>query len=268
MSARLDPITIADTHEFEGKLEGLEFFKKPAILLSAGVPDIRPHTADMTVAEREYMHALCTRYIQMSQPAAIRSAVLEITKTALRRKVQLIFGAHPMISPTVLDVARNTGAGAASILIFQSEFFAGQIPGSTLDLANWSAGRLFFTPRQHASRDYEARTRSLTTMRTLMVSPNNLLGAIFVGGMDGLEEEARLFQSTHQKLPCYAIASTGSAALDLFNRGSRNWTPGTAHEFAGSLADPDVLKGTSYSLIARKILDDMRVPTPGRTARP
>jgi hypothetical protein len=211
---------------------------------------------------------MCTRYVQSAQPQRIRLAVMEFTKTALMRHAQLIFGAHPAISPMVLDAARNAGAQPDSILIFQSDFFAGRIPGSTLELSDWSAGRLFFTPQQSADRLCDARSLSLTEMRFIMVSPSNLRGAIFVGGMEGVEEEAELFKSAHPTLPRYAIGSTGSAALDLFDRASRYTSPAKPHEFAGSLTDPEVLKTSySYSLLARKLLDDMGISAPISRAR-
>ena len=53
---------------------------------------------------------------------------------------------------------------------------------------------------------------------TLMLKTPGLCGAVFIGGMDGTEEEADLFEVTHGNLPRYAIASTGSAALFLFER--------------------------------------------------
>jgi hypothetical protein len=212
----------------------------------------------MTPEEREQLRELSTRYVQSAEPQRIRLAVMELTKAALMRQAQLIFGAHPAISPMVLEAARNVGAEPDSIVIFQSDFFADRIPGSTLALADWSAGRLFFTRQRPARRQYDARKESLTEMRSLMVSLPNLRGAIFVGGMEGVEEEAKLFKSAHPDLPRYAIASTGSAALDLFDRAY-----GAPHEFAGSLPDPDILKtGASYSLLARKILDDMGISAP------
>jgi hypothetical protein len=71
--------------------------------------------------------------------------------------------------------------------------------------------------------------------------------------MEGVEEGAILFKSGHPNLPCYAIASTDSGALALLD--------GAPHGFAGALPDPDILRtGTSYSLLARKILDDMGIP--------
>jgi hypothetical protein len=219
---------------------------------------MREASPDMTPEERNQAIELSKRHVQSAQPQRIRLAVTELTKAALMRHAQLIFGAHPAISPMVLEAARNAGAPPDSILIFQSDFFADRIPRSTLELSDWSAGRLFFTRQRPAGRPYDARNLSLTEMRSLMVSPKNLRGAIFVGGMEGVEEEAKLFKSAHPNLPRYAIASTGSAALGLFDRAS--------HEFAGSLPDPDILKSsTSYSLLARKILDDMGIsPTDRR----
>jgi hypothetical protein len=225
--------------------------RRPAILLSASVPYMRHEHADDEARNRNQ------RYVDMARPELIRLAVVELTKTALRRGAQLIFGAHPAISPMVLDAARNVGAPPGSILIFQSEFFADSIPNSTLELANWSAGCLFLTPRQPARGMEDARSRSLAVMRDLMVSPTNLRGAIFVGGMDGVEEEVKHLESVprDRPLPCYAIASTGSAAELLFDQ--------SPERFTGNRLDPDSLRrGRSYALLARQILDDMEIAEP------
>jgi SLOG cluster3 family len=268
VSNSLAPISVTNVGDLLDRLRGLGPAERPAILLSASVPYIRETTPDMTPEEREQLRELSTRYVQSAQPQRIRLAVMELTKAALMRHAQLIFGAHPAISPMVLEAARNVGVEPDSILIFQSDFFANRIPRSTLALADWSAGRLFLTPQRPARRQYNARKESLGKMRSLMVSPPNLRGAIFVGGMEGVEEEAKLFKSAHPNLPCYAIASTGSAALDLFDRTPRRTPSGAPHGFAGSLPDPDILKtGTSYSLLARKILDDMGIPAPLRSRR-
>ncbi len=260
MSAGLEPVRVTDARDLSVRLRALESAEKAAVLLSASVPYIREATSEMTPEERDQAREFSTRYTQSAQPQRIRLAVMELTKAALMRHAQLIFGAHPAISPMVLEAARNVGAESDSILIFQSDFFEDRIPGSTLELADWTAGRLFFTPQRWAERQYQARNLSLTEMRTLMVSPPNLRGAIFVGGMEGVAEEARLFESAHPILPRYAIASTGSAALDLFNQGSQ---PNARNAFAGSLTEPDILMtSASYSLLARKILDDMKVFVP------
>jgi hypothetical protein len=258
--AGLDPVPVTDIRDLAGRLRALRQWDGPAILLSASVPYVREGTSDMTPQERADQRERSKRYVHLAHPQSIRLAVAELTKAALMRDARLIFGAHPAISPMVLSAARNAGALPESILIFQSDFFAGQIPGSTLQLADWSAGRMFFTPQRSASRYHDARKLSLTEMRSLMVSPSSLRGAVFVGGMEGTVEEAGLFNSAHADLPRYAIASTGSAARDLFDSAPRN--------FAGSLPDPKLLvSGSSYSLLARKILDDMRIFAPPARGR-
>jgi hypothetical protein len=250
---------VKDAHELSKRLVVSDSASRPAILLSASVPTRRQATPDMTKQELANVERSNVRYLPSARPLQIRSAVMEITKAALMRNVQLIFGAHPAISPMVLDAARNTDAPPDSILIFQSEFFGKIIPGSTLELADWSAGRLFLTPQQPAELDHSARHNSLTLMRSIMVSPPNLRGAIFVGGMEGVEEEAKLFKKEHRNLPCYAVASTGSAAADLFF-GESKLAPGGQDQFAGRRVEPDLLtSGTSYSLLAREILADMGI---------
>jgi hypothetical protein len=262
VSTKLASVLVTNADDLSMHLDGPRSANRPAILLSASVPYRRQATKDMTANELAELEWRNEHYTASARPLQIRSAVMELTKAALMHNAQLIFGAHPAISPMVLDAARNIGAPPDSILIFQSQFYEKQIPGSTLDLADWSAGRLFFTRRQPADREYVARNKSLTEMRSIMVSPSNLRGAVFVGGMEGVEEEAQLFKSKHGNLPRYAIASTGSAAADLFF-GKSERAPGGRTQFTGRLAEPDLLEsGTSYSLLAREILKDMGISRP------
>ena len=267
MSTKLAPVLVTNADDLSRHLDGTRSANRPAILLSASVPHRRQATDDMTADELAELEWRNEHYTGSARPLQIRSAVMELTKAALMHNAQLIFGAHPAISPMVLDAARNIGAPPESILIFQSQFYEKQIPGSTLELADWTAGRLFFTPEQYAERSRDARNKSLTVMRTIMVSPSNLRGAVFVGGMEGVEEEAQLFKSKPDNLPSYAIASTGSAAADLFF-GESKLAPGGRTQFAGRRVEPDLLEsGTSYSLLARKILEDMEITGLSRDER-
>jgi SLOG cluster3 family len=223
VSSVLEPVRVTNAGDLATQLA--KTAERPAIFLSASVPYERQSLKTNFEVERN------RRYLASLQPQRIRLTVTEITKTALMRQAQLIFGAHPAISPMVLEAARNLGAPPDSILIFQSAFFEGRIPHSTLELSNWSAGRFFFTPIQRGGEEHEERRRSLTEMRSLMVSPKNLRGAIFVGGMEGVDEEAELFKKANEYLPRYAVASTGSASMELFERSEGN--------FAGGLEGPD-----------------------------
>jgi hypothetical protein len=232
----------------------------PALFLSASVPYLRETRKDLPNAERERERQRNQHYLQTAEPARIRSAVVALTQAALLRGMRLVFGAHPAISPMVLSVARDARATARSILVFQSAFFEDQLPNATLELADWTAGALIMTAKRSAAPPLNARQQSLSLMRKLMVSVPGLRGAVFIGGMEGVEEEANIFRQTNPRLPLYAVASTGSAAADLFEHATR--------EVAGTLKDPTLLKTCrSYSLLARRILDDLKSHSRGSRNR-
>lgn len=229
---------------------------RPAILLSASVPYDRRGVSRQPAGGSR---ATSPVYLETMQPARIRSAVLALTRAALRRGARLVFGAHPAISPMVLSAARDAHAPRGSIVIFQSRFFRADVPASTLDLASWEAGVLVWTEAAPGPRgagavpEAEQRARSLTRMRRQMVSFPGLRGAIFVGGMEGVEEEAELFRQQNERLPRYALASTGSAALKI-------WMQSQGRDFMGGLNDRAVLTDVrSYSVVAKRILDDLRI---------
>lgn len=184
------------------------------------------------------------------------------------RRVRVVFGAHPSVSPMVLDMARDVatmragmppGAGsifsAASdpdVLIFQSQYFAGELPNSTLELASWEAGLLVLTPAISGRTSAESRRLSVNLMRKLMVMVPGLKGAVFIGGMEGVEEEAHMFAELAPGKPMYAIASTGAAALKLWEADSS--------KYSGTLDSPQALyESTCSSGIAADILADMDV---------
>jgi hypothetical protein len=48
-----------------------------------------------------------------------------------------------------------------------------------------------------------------------MLKESNPLGAVFVGGMDGLFEEYRLFRQEYPERPCIPIKGPGGAANRL-----------------------------------------------------
>jgi hypothetical protein len=254
MSVLDDAIRIKTEDELKRAFSPREL-ERPTLFLSASVPYRRKAGTDQQMLANP-------RYVAMSQPERIRVAVRELTHSALMRGIRLVFGAHPDISPLVLEAARKLPVVPGSILIFQSAVFEQIIPKSTLDLADWSKGVLFITPVINAGAP-DSRERSLAEMRALMLKTPGLCGAVFVGGMDGTEEEADLFEVMHGNLPRYAIASTGSAALFLFERALIGGPP---QAFAGrnmwqnaaSLVDYP----TSYKLTARRILDDMGFAPP------
>jgi SLOG cluster3 family len=160
------------------------------IFLSASVP------------EREL-----DRYV--SDPVSIREAVRALVAETVRDRL-LVFGGHPAISPLVEHAARDLNA-TDNVHIYQSRFFEKSIPDVAKAFKN-----LIWTNEVTGNR-----VASLTLMRDEMIRSQPFAAAVFIGGMDGLDEEWALFTSIHPKAPALPVASTEGAARLLW----QNWVP-------------------------------------------
>lgn len=221
--------------------------RHPALFLSASVPAVRL-TAPPHVQRRDQEH------VATAHPDRIREAVRWVCHYAFGEGLQIVFGGHPAISPMVLAAARdipvtNTGP---RVWIYQSEAFRSLIPRASLDLGDWSAGQLVWTPASQPPGEalsWEGRETSLLRMRQLMISTPSLVGAIFIGGLSGVEEESRLFAERWPKLPRYAIGSTGGATAGLLQADPDGHRGGLAvHRLADDL---------DYAGIVWDIFDDL-----------
>lgn len=222
-----------------------ELFEHPALFLSASVPYERDPEELTPEARRRNLH-----YVETSRPDRIRAAVTELCRWAFSRDLTLIFGGHPAISPMVLAAARRfvpAEGWRRRVLVFQSLVFEGKIPEATLKLGDWRHGEMLWTRKRPERGDGE-RQPSLEWMREVMVRSPKLLAAVCIGGMEGVEEEARIFRRHNDGRPVYAIGSTGSAARDLF-ASSGEWTGGL---------DRDLLASeTAYSRVFRHVFSDL-----------
>lgn len=226
-------------------------FRKPALFLAASVPYQRTHgTPEQLHANARYLPPLRTE---------IRTAVVQLARFAFVRDVQLVFGGHPAISPLVLETTRAVPPSAEPrVFVFQSAYFENVLPLATMKLANWSNGRRLWTRSAGPSQvpgtagDPVVRGASLAIMREAMVTVPGLVGAVFIGGMDGVEAEADLFRARQPHLPCYALPGTGSAARRLFERDPR--------ACSGMLPAPEVLDTTVFSRAVGCVFEDMGMP--------
>lgn len=222
-------------------------FPERSLFLSASIPYQRKSERLKTAAEREENEW----FVAHAEPLRIRQSLAHLCRFAFRRGLGIVFGGHPAISPLLLEAAARFSPDPTPrtrIVIFQSLFYLDRIPKVTLELANWENGLLFWTP---AGPDEET---SLTRMRTAMASAPGLVGAIFIGGMEGLREEARLFDRYHRQAPMYALGSTGSAAAQLFSDGAEGLSP---NRFHGNLENPDILRSLdAYSVVFQDIFAD------------
>lgn len=192
-----------------------------SVFLSASVPYIRDFPDGIEELEREQNR----HYVATKNERAIRGAVASFAREVVRRDLRVVFGAHPAISPMLLSALRDARRGR--ILIFQSKLFVQLLPQSTLDLASWDRGELLLTAIQRGPggptpklEAWHQEKASLTFMRECMTRVPGLVGAVLIGGMDGVEEEARLFRANNPgyQHQCYAYGASGSAAQFLLQR--------------------------------------------------
>lgn len=185
------------------------------IFLSASIPDPLRHA----------------RYCGTADNVAIREAVRALALHVLPRTA-LVFGGHPAISPLILQIAQRLHR-MARVTIFQSAFFASAVPNEARAFKN-----LVVVPG--VDRD---RAASLKAMREAMIRSGQFAAGVFVGGMEGVEEEYEIFRRIHPEAAAYAVASTGAAARLIFEK-CRSQAPSAA-----ALANSH-----SYSALFRRLL--------------
>lgn len=237
-----------------------------SIVLLASVPAAR-NPAEFP-SDAHHVDEFNTKYVDTARPERVRAAVSALASVALQRNYRLVFGAHPTISPTILQVAHTLEAPRGSILIFQSAAFLKVIPDITFKLSQRPSGQLILTADKDQTRGssftqphsswlahQDPYPHSLDFMRLAMMRVPGVCGAAFIGGMQGVESEARLFGRQLPKLPRYALSSTGSAAERLDVQ--------APHAFHGTISDPDALRrAISYTVAASLIFDDLDLSRP------
>lgn len=145
-------------------------------------------------------------YFNTADVVAIRDAVRALTIVIVEANIQLVFGGHPAISPMIrLQIAQAGLPVGDKVVMFQSKFFKREFPED-----NDAFERVVLT----AAVD-DDREKSLAHMRDVMLS-GSFLGGIFIGGMEGVEDEFNLFQRAQPTSPAFPVASTGAAAANIY----------------------------------------------------
>lgn len=162
------------------------------IFLSAGVPTLdRP-----------------AKYYNTADVIAIRDSVIALASTVLAAKgYHLIWGGQPAITPLIaLVLERYKLKMTNRVTLYQSYEFEKEFPKE-----NANVGNIVFTEKK------ESLEASLLLMRQKMIGDHDYVAAVFIGGMEGIEKEYRLFREYHPEVPCLPIASTGAATKILYD---------------------------------------------------
>jgi hypothetical protein len=166
----------------------------PAIFLSASVPDLNRSV----------------KYYNTADPLAIGAAVSGLTYVTLGRRL-LVWGGHPAITPMVWAVAGDIGVDyGAWVHLYQSLLFKDEFPAENARFQN-------VTYVDPIAND---RNASLLEMRRRMLSDYEYQAGVFIGGMEGTEEEFTLFRQLHPTAAILPVASTGGAALLIYQQNS------------------------------------------------
>ena len=165
-----------------------------SVFLSASVPLPPPHRHE--------------KYFGTADQIAIRDSIRALVSAVVPRGL-LVFGGHPAITPLIRLLVLDSGASVSKhIFLFQSRLFENQFPPEVRSFENLNLV-------DAVGQDREA---SLAAMREKMIGSQDFTAGVFIGGMEGVEEEYSMFRRMHPTKPAYPIASTGAAALILFER--------------------------------------------------
>jgi hypothetical protein len=147
-------------------------------------------------------------YFDRANVIAIRDAVRALAIVVVQQKITLVFGGHPAITPMIrLQIAQAGAPVGDRVVMFQSRFFEREFPK---DNAAFERVELVDAVQND-------RQKSLLRMREVMLAESCHAG-LFIGGMEGVEEEYAMFQRLQRGIPAFPIASTGAAAQILFER--------------------------------------------------
>lgn len=186
------------------------------IFLSAGVPTLdRP-----------------AKYYDTADVIAIRDSVIALASAVLANMgFHLIWGGQPAITPLIaLVLERYELKMANRVTLYQSFEFEKYFPKE-----NENVGTIVYTEKK------ENRDTSLLLMRQKMIGEHDYAAAVFIGGMEGVEDEFDLFRKMHSGVPCLPIASTGAAAKIIYD------------EYPGEF-DERLLTELSYTSLFKELL--------------
>ena len=149
------------------------------------------------------------KYLATADIIAIRDAVIALASVMLPR-YHLIWGGHPSITPLIANVLRHSNKEVnGSVTVYQSGYFVKEFPKENKDVEHVVV-----------TESLGERVSSLDLMRRRMVIENDFAAAVFIGGMDGVEDEYKMFVESHPEAKVFPMASTGAAALMLYDANS------------------------------------------------
>lgn len=173
------------------------------------------------------------KYYDSADIIAIRDAVIALA-TLVVGKHRIIWGGHPSITPLIYYVIERIIQNrldeketheildseekkevffkelkeeiSKHVTIYQSLFFKDKFPEDNEKFKN-----IRFTDNKGDIHS------SIQFMREEMLHKNEFAAAVFIGGMDGIESEYKMFTEKHPEALVIPIASTGAATKIVYD---------------------------------------------------
>lgn len=160
------------------------------------------------------------KYYDTADFIAIRDSIRALA-TVVIPKAKLILGGHPAITPIIRNIMEAMKSDLSShVTLYQSEWFKKEFPKE-----NKKFEEICYTKKKNTKEE------SLKLMREEMIYQNDYIAGIFIGGMEGVEEEFELFSKSHSKALLLPIATTGAAAKIIFDKSSHKFDNRLKTEF-------------------------------------
>lgn len=146
------------------------------------------------------------KYYESADIIAIREAVIALITVVLPHH-RVVWGGHPSITPLINYVMQKMKLNIQEhVALYQSEFFKDKFPEDNNKFQN-----VILT------ENFGDIPLSIQRMRERMFSENKFAAAIFIGGMDGIEVEYKMFKEYHPEALILPIASTGGATKIVYD---------------------------------------------------
>lgn len=144
-------------------------------------------------------------YHETANPFLIQCAVREFFIAAIRH-YNIVWGGHPAITPMIWSICEDLKLDyTAHVILYQSAFFEDRYPEENKRFNN-----VVYTNNIDNDRE-----KSLLHMREEMLSRDDLIAAVFIGGMDGVEVEHHIYKEFHPHGGVLPVPSPGGASLNL-----------------------------------------------------
>lgn len=151
------------------------------------------------------------KFYDTADIVAIRDSVRALA-TVVIPQAHLIWGGHPSITPLIRYVLDRLKVNLKDhVTLYQSLFFEDKFPDD-----NFAFENIVLTAKANTL------SQSLSIMRETIMEENHFQAAIFIGGMDGIDDEFNLFSHYYPDKPVFPLASTGAAAGILYDKLKQN----------------------------------------------